>query len=71
MGVATPKELDITKQASPLRVDHLMVLHNIIETDDDAWNVAFLGMVLFCTYGRARWSDAQHSKFVEWDMDSS
>ena len=71
MGVATPKTPDITKQAPPLQVDHLLVLHNIIETDDDAWNVAFVGMVLFCTYGRARWSDAQHSRFVEWDMDSS
>eukprot|EP00435_Cladocopium_sp_Y103_P031447 s3503_g8.t1 len=34
------------------------------------WNVAFCGMVLFCVYGRARWSDAQHSQFIEWDADS-
>ena len=70
MGVATPKELEITKQAPPLRVEHLKALHHVMENEEDPWNVAFTGMVLFCVYGRARWGDAQHSTRVEWDMDS-
>ena len=69
MGVATPKEMEITKQAPPLKVEHLRALHHILDTDGDPWNVAFLGMVMFCVYGRARWGDAQHSTKIEWDMD--
>ena len=69
MGVATPKQVEVTKQAPPLLVEHLRMLHTIIETDEDPWNVCFVGMVLFCIYGRARWSDAQHSQFIEWDFD--
>ena len=71
MGVATPKQLEITKQAPPMRVDHLLALHHVMDSDEDDWNRAFVGMVLFCIYGRARWSDAQHSQVVEWDVDSS
>lgn len=70
MGVATPKELEITRQAPPLRVEHLKALHHVMENEEDPWNIAFTGMVLFCVYGRARWGDAQHSTRVEWDMDS-
>ena len=70
MGVATPKEIEITKQAPPLKVEHLQAVHHVAETDGDPWNVAFAGMVLFCVYGRARWGDAQHSTKIEWDQDS-
>eukprot|EP00435_Cladocopium_sp_Y103_P004232 s386_g1.t1 len=69
MGVATPKQMDIVKQAPPLKVEHLRALHTVLETDEDPWNACFVGMVLFCVYGRARWSDAQHSQLVEWDYD--
>ena len=69
MGVAAPKQLEITKQAPPMRVEHLLALHHVIDHDDDDWNRVFAGMVLFCIYGRARWSDAQHSQYIEWDTD--
>ena len=69
MGVATPIQVNIIKQAPPLRVEHLLALHHVIDSDEDPWNICFAGMVLFCVYGRARWSDAQHSQHIEWDMD--
>ena len=71
MGAASSREVETVKQAPPLTVEHLRCVHNAIETDTDSWNVVFCGMVLFCVYGRARWSDAQHSQFLEWDTDSS
>ena len=70
MGVATAKQPTIVHQAPPLRVSHLLALHFILDCSDDAWNVCFCGMVLFCVYGRARWSDAQHSQSVLWDEDT-
>ena len=69
LGVATPRQVNVISQAPPLRVEHLLAVHHVIETDEDAWNVCFAGMVLFCIYGRARWGDAQHSQQIEWDTD--
>ena len=71
MGAASSKEMETVKQAPPLMVVHLGCIHAVIESDVDPWNVAFCGMVLFCVYGRARWSDAQHSQFLEWDCDDA
>ena len=71
MGAASSKEIETVRQAPPLTVEHLGCIHAVIESDEDAWNTAFCGMVLFCVYGRARWSDAQHSQFLEWDCDSA
>lgn len=69
LGVATPKQVNIIDRAPPLKVEHLLAVHHVLDTDEDAWNVCFAGMVLFCVYGRARWGDAQHSQHIEWDMD--
>ena len=69
LGVATPRQVNIINQAPPLKVEHLLAVHHVIDTDEDAWNVCFAGMVLFCVYGRARWGDAQHSQHMEWDTD--
>ena len=71
LGVATPRNMEVVRQAPPLRVEHLEILHHVMQTDEDPWNRCFLGMVLFCIYGRARWSDAQHSQKVEWDFDDA
>eukprot|EP00435_Cladocopium_sp_Y103_P007613 s5414_g2.t1 len=71
MGAASSSTVETVKQAPPLTVEHLRCVHSVIESDTDPWNVAFCGMVLFCVYGRARWSDAQHSQFIEWDADST
>ena len=47
MGVATPKQLEITKQAPPLRVDHLLALHHVMDTDGDDWNKALWAWFYF------------------------
>eukprot|EP00435_Cladocopium_sp_Y103_P053592 s2122_g17.t1 len=52
-------------------LEHLKCLHAVMAEDSDPWGVAFCGMVLFCVCARARWSDAQHSQFIEWDVDSA
>ena len=42
------------------RFDRLLqYLHKRIHSDPDVWNKVFIGMVLFCTYGRSRWSDTE------------
>eukprot|EP00435_Cladocopium_sp_Y103_P000018 s3918_g1.t1 len=71
MGAASSSRVETVKQAPPLTVEHLRCVHAVIKSDPDPWNVVFCGMVLFCVYGRARWSDAQHSQFIEWDVDST
>eukprot|EP00435_Cladocopium_sp_Y103_P072049 s158_g39.t1 len=59
------------QQAEPLTVKQLEKLHKILFEDTELWNKAFAGMLLFCVYARARWSDAQHGeKFIE-DMDDT
>ena len=71
MGVATSTEVSIVKQAPPLMLMHLNAIHSLLDNSDDPWEVCFCGMVLFCVYGRARWSDAQHSQFLTWDRDAT
>ena len=71
LGVTARSIHDKVRQASPLRVEHLQYLHKRIHTDPDVWNKAFIGMVFFCTYGRSRWSDAQHGERIIDDRDDS
>ena len=71
LGVTARSIHDKVRQASPLRVEHLQYLHKRIHTDPDVWNKAFIGMVFFCTYGRSRWSDAQHGEKIIDDRDDS
>ena len=71
LGVTARSIHDKVRQGSPLKVVHLQYLHKRIHTDPDVWNRAFLGMVLFCTYGRSRWSDAQHGERIIDDRDDS
>ena len=59
MGVASSKVPSIVKQAPPLMLDHLLAIHKTLESTEDLWEACFCGMILFCVYGRARWSDAQ------------
>lgn len=70
LGVASHNVAHVVKQAPAMTVEHVKILHHVIETDDDPWNRALCGMALFCIYGRARWSDAQHSQNIQWDTDS-
>ena len=56
-------------QATPLTVEHLKTIHQVLHSDSDPWDKCFAGMLLFCVYARARWSDAQRSEKVIGDRD--
>ena len=60
---------DKVQQASPLTVAQLKYLHQRLEEDSDLWHKAFIGMTLFCCYGRSRWSDSQHCERMITDYD--
>jgi hypothetical protein len=66
-GAATSDEPLSRMQSSPLQVQELEKLHYILEHDQDRWNRLFCGTVLFMTYARARWSDAQHAVSILFD----
>ena len=59
------------RQADPLTVKQLETLHQVLFHDEQIWNRVFAGMLLFCTYARSRWSDAQHGEMLIEDTDSS
>ena len=71
MGVATSTEVSVVKQAPLMMLVHLKAVHSLLDSSDDPWEVCFCGRVLFCVYGRARWSDAQHSQFLTWNRDDT
>ena len=64
---ACPKE---RKQASPLTVNELNMLHSLVETGTDRWDAAFAGAALLCCYCRGRWGDLMRSEKAFVDMDS-
>ena len=68
-GASTSDEPLHKNQASPLSVEELRQLHEVLEHGQDVWNRMFAGAVLFVTYARARWSDAQHSSQLSFDRD--
>ena len=68
-GASTSDEPLHRNQASPLSVEELRKLHEVLEHGQDAWNRMFAGATLFVVYARARWSDAQHSSKLSFDKD--
>lgn len=70
-GAASSDSVKERSQASPLTVKELRVLHSVLEQDHDIWNQAFSGMVLFVTYSRSRWTDAQQASALLFDRDDS
>ena len=60
------------KQAAPLTVEQLKILHaKFKDQDEDVWNRLFAGAVLCVVYARSRWGDAQHACRWALDFDSS
>ena len=47
------------RQAHPFSINQLRIFHTILK-ESEVWNQVIAGMILFCVYARARWSDAQH-----------
>ena len=70
LGAVSQKSLTCPRQATPFSVPQLRRLHEVLRDGDEIWDRAMAGMVLFCTYSRARWSDAQHAEELMEDRDS-
>ena len=67
-GSARLRDFKARVQASPFTVDELAKLHKILFEDPEPWNQLMAGSILFCTYGRARWEDLEHSDVLIVDM---
>ena len=68
-GAASSQKPHVLKQAPPFSVEHLKVFHYVLFNGKETWDSIFSGMVLFCVYARARWSDAQHCEKLFLDCD--
>ena len=67
MGAASNQPGHVVKQAAPIKVEHLICLHRVLNEDYDNWDRLFSGMCLFVLYSRARWSDAQQCEKLEFE----
>ena len=70
-GTAASNIHKTIKQSTPLTVEQLKKLHDVLSNDAEDWNRVFAGMTLFCVYARSRWTDAQHSERLLADRDNS
>ena len=61
----------VIQQSTPLTVDQLKRLHEVLTCDPEIWNRTFAGMTLFCVYARSRWNDSQHAQKLLEDRDMS
>ena len=62
LGAAKQTTAGPNRQAAPLTVAELRVLHDILASPDaDVWDRNMAGAFLGCVYTRSRWSDFQHS----------
>jgi len=69
LGATMTKQLVCPRQADPFTVKQLQIFHEHLRDSDEIWNKVMCGMVLFCVYARARWSDAQHAEGLLEDTD--
>ena len=68
-GAAFSKNLSCPRQADPFTVKQLQAFHKVLRESEEVWNRVMAGMILFCVYARARWSDAQHTESLFEDRD--
>ena len=71
LGAASQSAVTCPKQASPFTVKQLKRFHEVLREASEPWDKAMAGMILFCVYGRSRWSDAQHAEDLVGDYDSN
>ena len=69
-GCTIPATPVAVVQASPLTVEELVRVHQVLQNQCD-WDAVFAGAVLFVVYSRARWADAMHSAELIPDKDDS
>ena len=70
LGAALKTALTCPRQATPFSVEQLCKFHEILRSGEELWDRAMCGMILFCTYGRSRWSDSQHAEGLLQDRDA-
>lgn len=68
MGTTTSDVPAVIKQAEPLRVDELKILHAKL-LQGEPWDKVFAGSILFAVYARARWADLMHVDHIVIDKD--
>ena len=68
-GAAFSRSLSCPKQADPFTVKQLQTFHTVLRESEEIWNRVMAGMILFCVYARARWSDDQHTEALIEDRD--
>ena len=71
LGAASQRNLTCPRQATPFTVKQLRRFHEVLRGGPELWNRLMSGMILFCPYSRARWSDAQHAEELVADVDSN
>ena len=69
LGASSNFSLGCPKQAEPFSVMQLQRLHEVLRDGPELWDQVMSGMILFCVYGRSRWSDAQHAESLIPDFD--
>ena len=69
LGAASNFALGCPNQAEPFSVLQLQRLHEVLRDGPELWDQAMSGMILFCVYGRCRWSDSQHAEGMIPDFD--
>ncbi len=69
LGAASTRELTVPNQSLPFTVKQLLAIHHELEHSSEIWTRNMCGMLLFCVYARARWSDAQHADRIVLDKD--
>ena len=69
LGASSSQQLSCPRQADPFTVEQLRRFHEVLKSGEELWDRAMCGMILFCVYGRARWSDAQHAEELLSDSD--
>ena len=70
LGAAKQNKAGPNRQAAPLTVAELQVLHDVLASKEgDIWDRNMAGAFLGCVYTRSRWSDFQHSSAIFPDPD--
>ena len=70
LGASSNAALSCPRQAEPFSVPQLRKLHEVLRNGPELWDQPMSGMVLFCVYGRSRWSDSQHAENLLPDFDN-
>ena len=69
LGASANTALSCPRQAEPFSIPQLRKFHEVLRDGPELWDQLMSGMILFCVYGRSRWSDSQHAENLLPDFD--